>query len=1049
MLQQGLQKFACPWNQLRAIRVFRDKTGLTATPALWNSIVSSLDSSEYFLLLASPQAAQSQWVNQEVQHWLSQPRAERLLIVLTEGDIVWDHGRIDAERTTALPEALRQSGEEPLWLDLRWARHSDQASLQNPAFREIVADLSSVLRGIPKDQLIGEDVRQHRRATALRRAAITGLSILTLALAGTAYVALQQRNLAQEQARIALGRQLAAQSELIRASQPERFPLALLMSAEAVRSDPTSREAQQTLQALLSQFPEPAGVLNAGSGIVKVAVDPQFRFLATSTKEGGALWRLPDRTRVATLPSVNQLVISADGNRVAGCCETVQVWDSNGVQQLSVDRATLSGGPESIALTRDGKQLAIGFIGRNGPGFALWDVDTRQPLFRREINLSGDSPAVAFAPNGDLVVTMRTTIELLRSGATEITALVPGTEALRTLAYSPDGRYLAWSSTSSIGVYDFSKGAEVAKLTASSGDAPGGGVDRLFFSADGEYLGGVGDVNTSAVWRAPNWREVVSSRHAQFRRINALAFDPSFRQLVTCDSDGYCLGWSLETGQQTYRFAHQYAFEAGPAAQPQILDAMFGPTGSMLLTAGMDGTVRFWNVTPPAEAGRTPCDGEPVIRTFTPRGRSWFTAGGFVPEICTPRFRNPDDTAHESITDPDNAYSASIASIDVVRIRKRGESATLAELVHSDSIDWDAVQDRLIKGGMSSPRAYLPEIARMKDRGSLHLEALSSSGRYLITTREADGALRVWDTTTKEVVMKENISNKAPVVDFLTDTQFVRADSRETISVVDVTQRAGVWSHPLGSLEALTASDDRRLLAWADETDKATAVHVREVASGRVLLDRPAAEKVDSIHFSHNNEFVAVTIGDTTMVPEGLPLGVGLHVWRIADGQEVVSINEDEKVIAFDFAPGAPSLALVTRDGKVRLWDLQSGRMISSVVGDPGPVVLGGSGKWLAVGNTTVQVLDAMSLKAVAQLTFAANTRRLEFLEGDRVLAVTTFEEGSGRGTTYRRYWQQADIMTETCKRLPLTAAEAQWKQLLGTLQLPSPCSAANNRSDH
>ena len=1043
MLQQGLQQFARPWNQLRAVRVFRDKTGLTATPALWNSIVSSLDSSEYFLLLASPQAAQSQWVNQEVRHWLSQPRAERLLIVLTEGEIVWDQqaGRLDAERTNALPEAFQQFSEEPLWLDLRWARHSDQVSLQNPMFREIVADLSSVLRGIPKDQLIGEDVRQHRRATALRRAAITGLTILTLGLAGTAYVALEQRNLAQEQARIALGRQMAAQSELIRASQPERFPLALLMAAAAVRSDPASSEAQQTLQTLLSRFPEPAGSLNAGSGNVKVAVDPQFRLVATSTKDGGALWRLPDRTRIATLPSVNQLVISADGTRVAGCCNPVEVWDSNGVRKMSVDSATLSGGPVNIALTRDGTRLAIGFEGRRGPGFAVWDVDAGQSLFRREIDLSGNAPSLAFAPNGDLAVTMRTTIELLRSGATEITALVNGTDGLVTLAYSPDGRYLAWSTTSAVSVYDFAKGAEVAQLKAGSGDSPGGGVDRLFFSADSEYLGGVGDVNTSSVWRAPNWREVLAPRHAEFRRINTMAFDPATPQLVTCDSDGYCLGWSLETRQSTYRFAHQYAFE-GPAAQPQILDAVFGPSGSMLLTAGADGTVRLWNVTPPAEAGRVPCDAEPVIRTFTPAGRRWSTAGGFVPEICSPRLRNPDDGGRGVITDPDNNYSASIAGIDVVRVRKRGDEAAIAELVHADPIDWDAVQARLIKGGMTSQRAYLPEIARMKDNGSLHVEALSSSGKYVITTRDADETLRIWDTATRVVVMKEELSKKALVLDFLTDTQFVRAESEGSISLVNLTSRAAVWSAPLGSLEALTASGDRKLLAWADETERKSSVHVRDAASGRALLDRPLAENADSIHFNHDTEFLAVAIGDSTMVPEGLPLGVGLHVWRIADGQEVVSIDESDKVIAFNFAPNAPSLAVVTRDGRVRVWDLRSGRVVSSVVSNPGPVAFGQSGKWLAVGNTSVQVLDATSLTAVAQLTFANKARRLDFMEGDRVLAASTFEDGDGRGTSYRRYWQLADILTETCKRLPLTSAEAQWKQLLGSQQLPAPCNA-------
>ena len=196
---------------------------------------------------------------------------------------------------------------------------------------------------------------------------------------------------------------------------------------------------------------------------------------------------------------------------------------------------------------------------------------------------------------------------------------------------------------------------------------------------------------------------------------------------------------------------------------------MLGMSGSMLLTAGADGSGRLWNVTPPAEAGRVPCDAEPVIRTFTPAGRRWSTAGGFVPEICSPRLRNPDDGGRGVITDPDNNYSASIAGIDVVRVRKRGDEAAIAELVHADPIDWDAVQARLIKGGMTSQRAYLPEIARMKDNGSLHVEALSSSGKYVITTRDADEALRVWDTATRTVVMKEEISKKALVLDFLTD----------------------------------------------------------------------------------------------------------------------------------------------------------------------------------------------------------------------------------------------------------------------------------------
>src|SRR5215813_643611 len=58
-VQSGLQQFARPWNRLRAVRLFRDKTGMTANPGLWSTIVAALNSSRYFVLLASPGAANS------------------------------------------------------------------------------------------------------------------------------------------------------------------------------------------------------------------------------------------------------------------------------------------------------------------------------------------------------------------------------------------------------------------------------------------------------------------------------------------------------------------------------------------------------------------------------------------------------------------------------------------------------------------------------------------------------------------------------------------------------------------------------------------------------------------------------------------------------------------------------------------------------------------------------------------------------------------------------------------------------------------------------
>ena len=84
-LQTALQRFAKPWIRRRALRVFRDDTGLSVNAALWPSIQSALDGSQYFILLASPEAARSEWVNKEVARWLELGRGSRLLPAVTAG----------------------------------------------------------------------------------------------------------------------------------------------------------------------------------------------------------------------------------------------------------------------------------------------------------------------------------------------------------------------------------------------------------------------------------------------------------------------------------------------------------------------------------------------------------------------------------------------------------------------------------------------------------------------------------------------------------------------------------------------------------------------------------------------------------------------------------------------------------------------------------------------------------------------------------------------------------------------------------------------------
>ena len=165
-VQRGLQALGRRWNQRRALEVFRDDTGLAVNPGLWSAIQAGLDASDHFVLLASPEAAASAWVNQEIAHWAGGHPVDRLLPVVTAGEWVWDSdaGDFDWAASTAVPEALRGLfAEEPRHLDLRWARSQTDLDLRNSRFRDAVAQIAAPMHGMTPEDLESADVSRYRR----------------------------------------------------------------------------------------------------------------------------------------------------------------------------------------------------------------------------------------------------------------------------------------------------------------------------------------------------------------------------------------------------------------------------------------------------------------------------------------------------------------------------------------------------------------------------------------------------------------------------------------------------------------------------------------------------------------------------------------------------------------------------------------------------------------------------------------------------------------------------------------------------------------------
>ena len=547
-LESALERLAKPTFKLRAIDVFRDKTSLSASPALWTGIVEHLSGSRWFLLLASPQAAASPWCNKEIQWWLANRDSSTMLIAVTGGDIVWDaaSGDFDWSRTTALPPSLRgQFKEEPFYCDLRWARSEHALSLRHTRFRSVALDLAATIRGVPKDELDGEDVRQVRRTKLLARA---GVSIIVIAAAMAVWQAIEataQRRLAEVERDRALSRMLAAQANELRLREPR---LSLLLAAQALATF-KSAEASASLLRTLNAAPFDR-IVEHSESLWSLAVSNDERWAVLGDGRGATVRAdlgsglveplipsSPGRAPVST--GTLAVAISSDGQRVAagGFDQTITVWRSG-----RVDRQIASGGDThegfilDLSFSTDGRTLAS--AGSDGRAL-IHDLESGavQKL------VSGWKPemsAVRFSPDGGLLAAggdNATVLLFRRPAGARVPALHGlGASSVEALGFARGGAelFVAFFDRS-VGVYDTRSGALISRIGAphhatieTMAVAPDG-ASVVTGHSDGEVLAWTKD-------GASSWTSKTLYRHSA--AVRGAAFLPRSARVATIGFDG-------------------------------------------------------------------------------------------------------------------------------------------------------------------------------------------------------------------------------------------------------------------------------------------------------------------------------------------------------------------------------------------------------------------------------------------------------------------------------------------------------------------------------
>ncbi len=490
-LQRALHQFAKPWYTRRAVRVFRDETSLSASPELWPSIERVLVGSEYFILLASPKAATSPWVAKEAEYWCEHKSRSNFLIALTDGSIVWDNDKNDFDwrETNALPASLSGAfQEEPRYIDFTWAREHEHLTLSHTRFKECVADIAAPLHGRDKDDLIGEDVRQHRRTRRLAGTAIMSLILLTLATTVAAFLAVGQRNAARAQARVATSRGLSATAINM---VDTNYQLALMLAAQAhhVANTPESRSG--LLSTLASNHHHSAFLRHEGDLVTAVAWSPDGKSVVSGTLSGQIrLWDVEQRSsRVIADRGGSRLTaleFSPDGELLAAGSDdgSLALWGLGAEDQ---ERQVVSSGDgepvTSLRFSPRGDLLAWGAMDNIG----LWDVTDAQVIAEDEVRYGPLD--VFFSADGSMVVSVdhlgEATFRDARTGERVGSADGVGPPGMPLeVVYSSTGDLRASAnSTWYVAVTDPATG----ELIGEGFQGPSN-IDAMAFSPDGELL---------------------------------------------------------------------------------------------------------------------------------------------------------------------------------------------------------------------------------------------------------------------------------------------------------------------------------------------------------------------------------------------------------------------------------------------------------------------------------------------------------------------------------------------------------------------------------
>jgi WD40 repeat protein len=619
----------------------------------------------------------------------------------------------------------------------------------------------------------------------------------------------------------------------------------------------------------------------------------------------------------------------------------------------------------------------------------------------------GPITQTAFGPEGRLIVTASDdgTARLFVAMTGEAVAVLNHDGPVTSASFAPDGaRVVTASADGAVRVWSVPSGTLLATYRH---DGP---VEGALLDSEGAQVLSWSADGTARLW-APAGDTLIFSHRAP---VLSAALAPGGTLVATAGEDGTARVFDARTGDLLHVLDHE----------KPVTGIAFSPDGALVITAGKERVSRIWAA----------ASGELVHELGEHRGV--VTSASFSPDGKLAVTTSADGAARVWDVDTGARTAIFLGHTNEVSGSAFSPDGSLVVSVSSDRTArvWETTTGRA-------------EVALLGHRDTVTDAEFGPDGTSVVTA-SLDGTARVWDAAPDPVLAPLAHIGSPTKAAYTPDGRYVPAvpasgrprllDS-ETGEVVRWFDHEGATASaisPEGSLLATATGSDIRL--WGTEGDRplrslTTESPVRTIAfshDGQRLLAVGEDGIVRVLGTADGKTLLRIrgrdaTLTDATFSPDGSLIATGAAggkaaIWDAASGElqrELKGHTDDVTAVAF--SSDGSRLVTVSGDGDGRVWDAESGGLLRVLRGHFGPIadaMFSPNGRWIVTaGPVTAGLWDVEA------------GRLLFFLRGHTaVLTSAAFDPTGRRILTASRAGSVRDYRCEICGTIDELAVLAE-----------------------